>query len=444
MQSNEIRQRSFPGGIKASGKRRGYILPRLNYFLGLLLLIGIAVTGMAWGLSGTENNVVARAMGTHEEWITVKVDKPSTIDSTWRHETIKKGDAAIYVLSRLGFSFADVNHMVAAARPVYPLKEVMAGRDFDRHDQGVRTNVYYPVDNSHVLRLSRLRADTWSAGLESRAITTRQVVFRGRIKGSLFLAAAHAGLDERTTMNLVDIFAWDVDFARDLRPGDRFSLLVQERFDRQGKLFDSVIQAAQFVNRGHIFRAVRYTFPNGRVEYFTPEGKSVRKTYLKAAVKFTRISSRFSLRRMHPILGYTRAHHGVDYAAPMGTPIHAVGDGRIAFAGWKGGYGRFVLIRHTDGIHSTAYAHMSRYAHGIRRGVRVHQGQVIGYVGMSGLATGPHLHFEFRVRGRAVNPLTVKRIPANPVPAAQMSRFRRLAARMLERITQSPTLLAWG
>ncbi len=443
MQANGTRQRDFAGGVETHGERRGRILPHLNHFLMLLILGGMACAGLAWGLLAAGNNGVASTAGTHEEWIAVKTDKPSTIDSTWRHETIREGDVAIYVLSRLGFSFANINRMIDAARHVYPLKQVVAGRDFDRHDRGGHTNVYYPVDNSHVLRLS-LRANGWSAALEPRAAAIRQVVFQGRIKGSLFVAAVRAGMDDRTTMNLVDIFAWDIDFARDLRPGDHFSLLVQERFDRQGKLFDSVIQAAEFVNRGHTFRAVRYTFPNGRVEYFTPRGKSMRKTYLKAPVKFTRISSRFSLARMHPILGYTRAHRGVDYAAPTGTPIHVVGDGRVVYAGWKGGYGRFVLVRHTDGIHSTAYAHMSRYAHGIKRGVRVHQGQVIGYVGMSGLATGPHLHFEFRVRGRAVNPLTVKRIPANPVPAAQMARFRHLAVQVLKRMTQSPTLLAWG
>jgi len=443
LQSNETGRRDFAGGTRAHGERRGRILPRINHFPMLLLLAGMVCAGLAWGFLGVGNDGAASTAGTHEEWIAVNADRPSTMDSTWRHETIRKGDVAIYVLSRLGFSFADINHMIDAARHVYPLKQVVAGRDFDRHDRGGHTNVYYAVDNSHVLRLS-LRANGWSAALEPRAAAIRQVVFQGRIKGSLFVAAARAGMNDRTTMNLVDIFAWDIDFARDLRPGDRFRVLVQERFDRQGKLFDSVIQAAEFVNRGHIFRAVRYTFPGGRVEYFTPKGKSMRKTYLKAPVKFTRISSRFTLRRMHPILGYTRAHRGVDYAAPTGTPIHVVGDGRVVYAGWKGGYGRFVLVRHTDGIHSTAYAHMSRYAHGIKRGVRVHQGQVIGYVGMSGLATGPHLHFEFRVRGRAVNPLTVKRRPANPVPAAQMARFRHLAKQVLSRMAQSPTLLAWG
>jgi len=399
--------------------------------------------GLVWGLVGGGDNVVASTAATHEEWITTDVAKPATLDSIWRHEMVRKGDAAVSVLSRLGFPFAEVSRMIDAARPVYSLRRVMAGRSFDRHDQGNDTDVYYSVDTSRVLHLS-LRHSAWSAALEPRVVATRQLVFQGEIKASLFAAALRVGMDARTTMNLADIFAWDVDFARGLRPKDRFKVLLQERFDRQGRLLNRVIQAAEFVNHGHSFQAVRYTFPNGRVEYFTPEGKSVRKNYLRAPVKFTRISSRFRLRRMHPILGYTRAHRGVDYAAPTGTPIHAIGDGRVVYVGWKGGYGRFILIQHTNSNHATAYGHMRRYAHGMKRGVRIHQGQVIGYVGMSGLATGPHVHFEFRVRGRAVNPLAIKRLPAKPVSVAQMPRFRQLAEHALERMMQSPTLLAWG
>jgi len=244
-------------------------------------------------------------------------------------------------------------------------------------------------------------------------------------------------------MNLVDIFAWDIDFARDLRSGDSFRVLTEERYDTQGHPIGSVIMAAEFVNQGHTYRAIRYTFPDGRVGYYTPDGKNMRKTYLKAPVKYTRISSRFSLHRFHPILGYTRAHKGVDYAAPMGTPIHAVGDGRVLFAGWRGGYGRFVLIRHLNRRDSTGYGHMRRFAKGIHRGVRVHQGQVIGYVGMSGLATGPHVHFEFRINGRAVNPLTIKRTPAAPLPAAQMVRFRNISDRYLQAMAPGRNL-AWG
>ncbi len=443
MQHNGIQQRDFADSFKAPAERRKRAFPRPNRVLVRILLGSIACVGLIWGLIGSGDNVVASTAATHEEWIAAEAAKPATMDSTWRREIIREGDAAVSVLSRLGFPYAEINRMIDAAQPVYSLRQVIAGRGFDRQDQGGDTDVYYPVDTSHVLHLS-LRKNDWQASLEPRVASTRQLVFQGEIKESLFAAATRIGMDDRTTMNLVDIFAWDVDFARDLRPGDRFRVLLQERFDRQGILLDRVIQAAEFVNQGHLFQAVRYRFPNGRLEYFTPDGKSMRKTYLKAPVKFTRISSRFRLKRKHPILGYTRAHRGVDYAASTGTPIHAVGDGRVAYVGWKGGYGRFVLIRHTNSNHTTAYGHMRRYAHGIKRGARVHQGQVIGYVGMSGLATGPHLHFEFRVRGRAVNPLAIKRAPAKPVPVAQMPRFRQITEHALERMTQSPTLLAWG
>ncbi|MDQ6995942.1 MAG: M23 family metallopeptidase, partial [Mariprofundus sp.] len=158
----------------------------------------------------------------------------------------------------------------------------------------------------------------------------------------------------------------------------------------------------------------------------------------------SRISSRFTLRRKHPILGYTRAHRGVDYAAPRGTPVHAIGDGYIVFKGWKNGYGRFILIRHNNRQHSTAYAHMSRYARGVKKGQHVRQGQVIGYVGMSGLATGPHLHFEFRLRGRAVNPLTVKHPPASPVAKKEFDRFLQQTAPLLGQLKQSQIDVIWG
>jgi len=443
LQHNGTQQRDFADSIKAPVERHKRVFPRPGRVLVRILLGSIACIGLIWSLIGSGDNVVASTAATHEEWIAAEAAKPAMMDSTWRREIIREGDAAVSVLSRLGFPFAEVSRMIDAAKPVYSLRQVIAGRGFARQDRGDDTDVYYPVDTSHVLHLS-LRKNDWRASLEPRVASTRQLVFQGEIKESLFAAAARTGMDDRTTMNLVDIFAWDIDFARDLRPGDRFRVLLQERFDRQGILLDRVIQAAEFVNQGHLFQAVRYTFPTGRLEYFTPDGKSMRKTYLKAPVKFTRISSRFRFKRKHPILGYTRAHRGVDYAAPTGTPIRAVGDGRVAYVGWKGGYGRFVLIRHANSNHATAYGHMRRYAHGIKRGARVHQGQVIGYVGMSGLATGPHLHFEFRVRGRAVNPLAIKRAPAKPVPVAQMPRFRQITEHVLERMMQSPTLLAWG
>lgn len=409
-----------------------------------VLAIAFACIAVSWILFSSIRNVAANTPVEHEEWIKAESTQTRHLLAEDKKEILKPGDAAVSALGRMGFPYSDVSAMIAAARPVFPLREVRAGHALIRKDRDDLTHVYYQVDAEQLLHLSSLRNGGWHATMEPRAASTRRVVLQGEIHDNLFLDAAAAGLDDRTTMNLVDIFAWDIDFARDLRRGDRFRLLLEERFDAQGNSLDSTIMAAEFVNQGEAFRAIRFQLPSGRVEYYTPEGKSLRKTYLKAPVKFTRISSRFSLGRKHPILGYTRAHRGVDYAASRGTPVHAVGDGRIVYKGWRGGYGRFIRIQHTNSAHSTAYAHLSRYARGIRKGARVHQGEVIGYVGQSGLATGPHLHFEFRIRGRAINPLTVKRTPAKPVPASERAAFSAMADRYLKRMQKMPTLLAWG
>jgi len=401
---------------------------------GLLLL---------WGLVGSGSGSVARASIPQEEWIGAEAVQEAPVESAWKREPIRRGDAAAPVLLRMGYTRDQVNGILHAARPVYSLAMVRAGNYFVRRSGAEGEELYYPVDDERVLHLSMVDK-AWKAEIRSRVAFTRVAVFEGEIRDNLFSDAARAGMDDRTTMNLVDIFAWDIDFVRDLRSGDRFKVLAEDRFDAEGRQIGSVIRAAEFINQGKAYRAVRYTLANGKTGYYTPEGKSMRKTYLKAPVKFSRISSRFQLRRLHPVLGYTRAHKGVDYAAAPGTPIHAVGDGRVVFAGWKGGYGRFVLIRHLNSRHSTAYGHMRAYAKGIRKGVRVRQGQVIGYVGMSGLATGPHLHFEFRVNGRAVNPLAIKREPAQPVPAAQMARFRSEVQQRMQAMESAATGLAWG
>jgi len=420
----------------------GFRLPfRLS---GRAMLAAAAIVLIAWGMAGNGGDIEARASIPQEEWIDAEAVREAPVAHAWKRELIKRGDAASPVLLRMGYSRSEVNAMLQAARPVYSLSRVRAGHYFSsRDDADGGAELYYAVDDERVLRLSR-QDSTWKAAMQSRIAFTRQSVFEGEIRDNLFSDAARAGMDDRTTMNLVDIFAWDIDFVRDLRNGDSFRVLAEDRFDAEGRLIGSKIIAAEFVNQGHSYRAVRYTLANGNTGYYTPEGKSMRKTYLKAPVKFSRISSRFQLRRKHPVLGFTRAHRGVDYAAAAGTPIHAVGDGRVVYAGWKGGYGRFILIRHLNSRHSTAYGHMRAYARGMRAGKRVRQGQVIGYVGMSGLATGPHLHFEFRVGGRAVNPLTIKRPPARPVPAAEMAHFRNEVEQRMHAMSRATVRLAWG
>jgi len=411
------------------------LLGALGGFLFILLFIG-----------GAGQDARARMNVPHEEWLQADLHPATPAPAVHiRRERLRSGDHAVAALQRLGFSKAESHRMVQTANAIYHLKNVRVGQVFKRVDSAEGIDFFYNIDARQRLHLHQDKGQHgWQASAEKRNIFTRQRIASGTIKGSLFASAEHAGMDQRTTMNLVDIFAWDIDFARDMRSGDTFKVIYEERFDDEGKPLVSQILAARFVNQGKQFQAVRYEQMDGRVDYFTPDGKSMRKAYLKAPVKFSRISSRFTLRRKHPILGYTRAHRGVDYAAPRGTPVHAIGDGYIAFKGWKHGYGRFILIRHNNRQHSTAYAHMSRFARGIRRGIHVRQGQVIGYVGMSGLATGPHLHFEFRMRGRAVNPLTVKRPPARPVAKAERDRFMQQTAPLLGQLKQSATGISWG
>jgi murein DD-endopeptidase MepM/ murein hydrolase activator NlpD len=247
-------------------------------------------------------------------------------------------------------------------------------------------------------------------------VETRSRTIRGVIDSSLFEAVEAAGAHDQTAVSLADIFGWDIDFMLDVRSGDTFAVTYQQIWRDGIYLRDGPIEAAEFVNQGREFRAVRYTDPEGHAHYYTPDGRSLHKAFLRAPVEFTRVSSRFNSARHHPILNLIRAHKGVDYAAPIGTPVHAAGDGRIRFVGVRGGYGNCVEIEHSSSI-VTLYGHLSRFAHGTRAGTHVTQGAVIAYVGMTGLATGPHLHYEYRINGVFRNPQTVTLPTAAPIEA---------------------------
>ncbi len=261
------------------------------------------------------------------------------------------------------------------------------------------------------------RARVLESPLETHLRTVSATIDR-----SLFEAMANAGAHEEIALALGSVFAWEIDFIKDLRPGDSFTVTYQE-IDENGRYAqDGPILAARFVNQGREYLAVRYVAPDGRAGYYTPDGGNLRKAFLRTPLAFTRVSSPFNLHRFHPILHRIRAHTGVDYAAPMGTPVHAAGDGKVTFAGRKGGYGNAVFIDHGHGI-VTVYGHLSRFARGIRVGRRVTQGEVIAFVGMTGLATGPHLHYEYRVNGVFKNPQTVSLPEAVPISAALRSDF---------------------
>jgi murein DD-endopeptidase MepM/ murein hydrolase activator NlpD len=351
----------------------------------------------------------------------------------WRVVRVRAGQSLSDIFREQGLGPNDLQRVLDSQQDATALRSIRPGQEFAfafdadgslaamRFDRGDAARIVLRLENGKV-----------AESTEDRAIERRTHVAHGVVTRSLFYAGEQAGLSDAMVLKLANAFGYDIDFAQDLREGDSFSVVYDDLY-REGELLRSGdIIAATFINQGQRYTAIRYTNANGETMYYTEDGRPLRKSFLRTPVEFTRISSVFSTGRKHPILGYMRAHKGVDYAAPTGTPIRAAGDGKIVFRGWKSGYGNFVMIQHNKEI-STAYGHLSRFA-GIRNGERVHQGQTIGYVGMTGLATGPHLHYEFRVGGKHRNPLTVTLPPPEPLPAAQLAQFRQQSAPMLARL----------
>ncbi|MEJ2061507.1 MAG: peptidoglycan DD-metalloendopeptidase family protein [Gammaproteobacteria bacterium] len=350
----------------------------------------------------------------------------------WETTEVESGDSLSSIFSRLEIHsqlapILKLGNATRSMRQLYPGQKFRARKDLN----GLAELVFEP-DADHIVRVWRT-ATGYQAENQARENQVRLVQAQGVIRDSLFSDGQRAGLSDGLIMNLAAIFGWDIDFALDLRPGDHFTVIYEQIFRNGVHLRDGDIIAAEFVNQGRSYKALRYKDPKGDVDYYAPDGKRLRKEFLRTPVNFTRISSGFSLHRKHPILNVIRAHKGVDYAAPTGTPIRAAGDGKVVFKGRKGGYGKVIILRH-GAIYSTVYGHMSRYARGLSVGKRVRQGQIIGYVGMTGLATGPHLHYEFRVHGVHRNPLTVKLPAAAPLPARYHADFQAHTEEALARL----------
>ena len=326
---------------------------------------------------------------------------------------VGRGDSLGQMFRRHGLSLGDLDEMAGLADAGYYLRMLNPGNEIVvTHETGRVQSLEREIDDFRALRIVRT-ADSFSADLIERPVEIRAVGAHGVIERSLFAAAQDAGIADPVIMEMAEIFQWDIDFLKDVRAGDEFTV-IYEQFWREGeKLKDGVVLAAEFMNKGTPYRAARYTGRDGDVDYFTPEGRSVRKAFIRAPVDFTRISSTFDMGRRHPILNTIRAHRGVDYAAPSGTPVRAAGDGTVSFRGARNGFGNTVVIEHGGKI-TTLYAHLSRFGD-IRVGSRVQQGQTIGYVGMTGLATGPHLHYEYQVNGVHRDPQTAVHASSEPV-----------------------------
>ena len=355
---------------------------------------------------------------------------------------IKSGHSLSAIFRKHKFSHQDLYRIMQKGKSAKALRNLQPGRtlEIESNEQGQLYSLSYQVN--HLQSINVIRAnDDFDIQTINKPVEKRVNFSEGLIQSSLFEAGKQAGLSDALVMEMAGIFGWDIDFALDIRQGDKFSILYEEQFIEGKKYQTGTILAAEFTNQGKTFKAIRFTDKSGRTNYYTPEGLSMRKTFLRSPVDFRRISSRFG-KRKHPILNRMRLHKGVDYAARRGTPIQSSGDGKVIFKGRKGGYGRVVIVQHGS-RYKTLYAHMNGFKRGIRVGKYVKQGQTIGFVGSSGRATGPHLHYEFRVNGAHRNPLTVKLPNAAPIKSAFKGDFIAHAERLLSQLdTHKPTQIA--
>ena len=354
---------------------------------------------------------------------------------SWQAVTIEAGQTLGSVFELLDLPASTMHRLLEKPDVRRELVSLRPGDvlEFDIDANGGLRSLRYDRDITHRVLLS-LSGDDVSEQVIERPTTTRTIVVSGEVGRSLFWSARKLGLPGRTINQLTDeIFKYDIDFNSDVAASDRFSVVVDQIWSEGELLRTGDIQAATFTVRGKPHTAFRYEH-DGKTEYFDADGRPLKKAFIRMPVQYTRISSRFSKSRKHPILGRTRAHQGVDFAAPSGTPIMAAGNARVAFVGWKGGYGRTVILDHGHG-YTTLYGHMSRFGKE-KKGQRLAQGAVIGYVGASGLATGPHLHYEFRVNGVHRNPLAVTMPPPEPLHGKALVEFHTQTSKALARIRQ--------
>jgi murein DD-endopeptidase MepM/ murein hydrolase activator NlpD len=352
--------------------------------------------------------------------LTLTIRAGDTLDQLFRQHDLDIGDlASIARLDNAGKQF----------------RKIKPGDVFEiTHDKGQLVKMYSALSLTSALQVDRQESG-FTAAIVERPIEIRKRFAYGVIDTSLFESAVDAGLSDKLIMNIAGIFAWDVDFVLDIRTADNYYVQWEEVWQEGEFVTDGEIIAAEFNNNGRTHRAIRFIDDTGRTDYFTPDGHSVRKAFIRAPVDFTRVSSNFNPNRRHPILNTIRAHRGVDYAAPRGTSIRAAGDGKVIFRGIKNGYGNAIIVQHGGNI-TTLYAHMSKFASKARVGSRVRQGQTIGYVGATGLATANHLHYEYRINGVHRNPRTVELPQANPIADKYRQQFFAIAAPILEELEQ--------
>lgn len=418
----------------------------------------LTFAGLAWFLIPSGSRPILSKWSPQKPVYKLKRDEllasyfrePTTIDSK---------TATIYEkLSLAGLTGVEISELVNSAKPEMDFRKVQKGFKFDilfsseirptlsslsatdsERAQPKRSflGIYVPLNAVRSLFVLKNDKGLYDLKVVEETVERRLQAFAGHVEDSLWASATNAEMSPLLVADLAEIFAWQVDFAREVRKGDKWRVLVDQGYVGGEPLNDSRILAAEYINEGEIFQAVYFQKDSNKGYYF-PDGSSLRRMFLKSPIKFGRITSRFNRARFHPILKTRRPHLGVDYGAPIGTPIRAVGDGTIANAERRGGAGNMISLRHNS-IYKTNYMHLSRFAKGIRPGVKVKQGDLIGYVGNTGLSSGPHLHFEMWQNGRYVDPLNVKFPSAEPLPASSMAEFKEVASKFLAALPAWPT-----
>jgi len=368
----------------------------------------------------------------------------SQVDDNWLKLKVKRGDNLSLIFDRLNLNRKQLHQLLSLKKHSKSLKRLYLGQKIciKKQDNGDIDAMMISINKTRDLFISRPDVgEKFKAKYLDKPIRKEAILNSVTINNSLFSDGKKAGIPYKLLFQLVEIFNWDVDFALDLKKGDHFTILYEEHYCDGEKVGLGKILAAQFTNNGKTYQAVRFIDKQGNTGYYTPEGVGMQKNFLRTPVKIGYISSGFNLKRRHPVLNRIRAHKGVDYAAPTGTPIYATSNGTVQLKGRKGGYGKTVILEHGKGM-STLYGHLSRYAKKLKQGQRVKQGQLIGYVGRTGLATGSHLHYEFRINKQHKNPLTYK-MPATAtlLSGANLKKFKRHSQVLISSLTQGQSVV---
>lgn len=397
-------------------------------FISVFVFISAAITFNGFPLFKAEAPP-AQVLDTEEPVIEETVPRSLTIENL-----VRRGDTIVNVLNREGVDYQTAHKFFTDVKPVYNLRRIIAGQKYSLVLSASGTEIEsftYEIDANRYLEVRpAIENGVANGGFSARIVVVPYIVNREVIKGSinnsLFQSILLCGEKPELADILASLYEYDVDFNRDIRPGDSWAVIVEKKYlDGKFVTYGNVL-ASEFINRGKITRVIRYTDPEGRTAYYHPDGRSVRKMFLRCPLPFMRVTSSYGNRR-HPVLGFSARHNGVDFAAPVGTKIRASASGVVQSVGYDRGRGRYILIRHPNRYISNYY-HLSRIAAGIRSGVRVEQGQLIGYVGTTGLSTGPHLHYGLMKDGRFINPLLLKSPTKNPVKKEYMETFRRYMA----------------